>query len=118
MSTTSLRILVPRGLATRESVQSTAVLLGTSLPSILAGYGPTPAVQLCVDTLLDSNTQKPLHPLGSEALSEKEEQELVRLHTKCQTEAMLLHLTGPQYLAIRYQADSESILHASDKATS
>ena len=43
-----------------------AVLLGIiQRPSILsrlflAGYGPT-AVQLCVDTLLDSNTQKPLH---------------------------------------------------------
>ena len=37
MSTTSLRTLVPRGLAaTRESVQSTAVLLGTSLPSIFS----------------------------------------------------------------------------------
>jgi len=56
-----------------------------------------------------------LRPQGSEALSEKEEQELVRLHTKVETEAMLLHLTGPQYLAIRYQA--ESILHASDKET-
>ena len=33
---TSLRISVPRGLATRESVQSTAVLLGTSLPSIFS----------------------------------------------------------------------------------
>ena len=32
----SLRISVPRGLATRESVQSTAVLLGTSLPSIFS----------------------------------------------------------------------------------
>ena len=54
-----------------------------------------------------------MRPQGSEALSEKEEQELIRLHTKIETEAMLLHLTGPQYLAIRYQA--ESILHASDK---
>jgi hypothetical protein len=58
MSTTPLRISVPRDPALRESVQSTAVLLGTSPPSILAGYGPT-AVQLCVDTLLDHNTKKP-----------------------------------------------------------
>ena len=47
---------------------STAGLLGIiPRPSILsrlflAGYGPT-AVQLCVDTLLDSNTLKPLHQL-------------------------------------------------------
>ena len=34
MSTTSLRTLVPQGLATWESVQSTAVLLGTSVTSL------------------------------------------------------------------------------------
>ena len=54
MSTTSLRTLVPRGLATWESVQSTAVLLGTvphlreilPYPSTLVGSFPLPSSYL------------------------------------------------------------------------